>query len=155
MAAEISPVNAPSLAHAIFCAPTRMGEPLAASTAAARFVKGGQITISQCSDFSTNGRNFSRNAVVSAGVLYIFQLPAMTGFLIIFALKNWRRFRSPDRNLRLPSVRYRIATRESRDSRRALLASPVPVAARTRACGRWPERGGGTHGRPLKTPRHR
>jgi hypothetical protein len=45
-------------------------------------VKGGQITISQCSDFSTNGRNFSKNAVVSAGVLYIFQLPAMIGFLI-------------------------------------------------------------------------
>ena len=51
-------------------------------------MKGGQITISQCSDFSTSGRNFSKNAVVSAGVLYIFQLPAMTGFLIGFACKK-------------------------------------------------------------------
>ena len=58
-------------------------------------MKGGQITISQCSDFSTSGRNFSKNAVVSAGVLYIFQLPAMTGFLIKFAPKNWCRVRSP------------------------------------------------------------
>ena len=48
------------------------------------------MTISQCSDFSTRGRNFSKNAVVSAGVLYIFQLPAMTGFLIVFASKSYR-----------------------------------------------------------------
>src|SRR3954451_16273721 len=83
MGPEISPVKAPSLAHPIFCAPTRMFEPLTASTAAVRFVKGGQITISQCEDFSTSGRNFSKNCVVSAGVLYIFQLPAMTGVRII------------------------------------------------------------------------
>src|SRR5205823_2020911 len=77
MGPEISPVNAPSLAHAMFCAPTRMFEPLAASTAAARLVNGGQITISQCPLAATIGRNFSKNAVVSAGVLYIFQLPAI------------------------------------------------------------------------------
>src|ERR1017187_5697893 len=82
MGPEILPVKAPSLAHPIFCAPTRLFDPLTAATAASRFVKGGQITISQCEDFSTSGRNFSKNAVVSAGVLYIFQLPDMTGVLI-------------------------------------------------------------------------
>src|ERR1035441_8447858 len=140
MAAEISPVNAPSLAHAIFCAPTRMGEPLAASTAAARFVKGGQITISQCSDFSANGRNFSKNAVVSAGVLYIFQLPAMTGFLIIFAPKSWRRARWMCRNWRRRSARYPKATLAGRDPPRFSRADREPTAERTRAYGRCPER---------------
>src|ERR1700722_7452167 len=82
MRAEISPVKAPSLAQYRFCAPIRMRVPCAPPTAAAMSVKGGQITISQCSDLSTRGRNFSKNDVVSAGVLYIFQLPAITGFLI-------------------------------------------------------------------------
>ena len=41
--------------------------------------KGGQIRISACVDCATSGRNFSKNAVVSAGVLYIFQLPANKG----------------------------------------------------------------------------
>src|SRR5271157_6594487 len=79
---EISPVKAPSLAHAMFCAPMRMFDPCAAPTAAVRFVKGGQITVSQWSAPPASGRNASKNAMVSAGVLYIFQLPAMTGFLI-------------------------------------------------------------------------
>src|ERR1022692_760925 len=107
MGPEISPVKAPSLAQPIFCAPTRMWEPLTASTAAARFVKGGQITISQCEDFSTSGRNFSKNAVVSAGVLYIFQLPDMTGILIRFALKNFVLARGARRSFRRRSGRYR------------------------------------------------
>src|SRR5438132_12372514 len=85
---EISPVKAPSLVHAMFCAPTRMFDPFAASTDAARFVNGGQITISQWALVATSGRNFSKKAVVSAGVLNIFQLPAMTGFLIRFAVRN-------------------------------------------------------------------
>ena len=93
MGPEISPVKAPSLAQPMFCAPMRMRVPWAASTAAARFVKGGQITISQCSACPASGRNFSKNAVVSAGVLYIFQLPAMTGFLIRSPLESWRRAR--------------------------------------------------------------
>src|SRR5665811_615735 len=100
-------VKAPSLAQPTFCAPTRTSDPLTASTAAARFVKGGQITISQCEDFSTSGRNFSKNAVVSAGVLYIFQLPDMTGILIRFALKNFVLARGARRNFRRRSGRYR------------------------------------------------
>src|SRR5450432_1417608 len=100
MGPEISPVKAPSLAHPIFCAPMRMWLPLTASTAAGRFVKGGQITISQCSDFSTSGRNFSKNAMVSAGVLYIFQLPDMTGFLIRFPIKSWCLVKCVPRNFR-------------------------------------------------------
>ncbi len=44
-----------------------------------RFTKGGQITISAWVDSATSGRNFSKNATVSDGVLYIFQLPAMMG----------------------------------------------------------------------------
>src|SRR5947209_18872925 len=109
MGPEISPVNAPSLAQPIFCAPTWIAEPLTASTAAWRLVKGGQITISQCEDFSTSGRNFSKNAVVSAGVLYIFQLPDMTGVLIRFAVKSFvlargARRSSPPRHGRCLSV---------------------------------------------------
>src|ERR1700690_3387590 len=106
MGPEISPVKAPSLAHPIFCAPTQMREPLTASTAAARFVKGGQITISQCEDFSTSGRNFSKNAVVSAGVLYIFQLPDITGVLIRFALRSFGLAPAARRSYRRPSGRY-------------------------------------------------
>src|ERR1039458_4518232 len=92
--------------------------PWAAAAAAARFVKGGQITISACSDFSTNGRNFSKNCVVSAGVLYIFQLPAMIGFLIKFVVKSWRRLQSTRQNWQPLSGRCRKATRAVRDPRR-------------------------------------
>jgi len=42
----------------------------------------GTITISQCSDLSTRGRNFSKNAMVSAGVLYIFPIARHDRFLI-------------------------------------------------------------------------
>ena len=51
-------------------------------TAAAMFVKGGQITISQCSDCLHQRPELLKKRVVSAGVLYIFQLPAIMGFLI-------------------------------------------------------------------------
>jgi hypothetical protein len=53
------------------------------STAAGRFTNGGQITISARVDSATSGQNFSKNASVSAGVLYIFQLPAMMGRRIV------------------------------------------------------------------------
>ena len=55
---------------------------LAADTAAGRFTKGGQITISACVAFETRGAKDSKKAVVSAAVLYIFQLPARTGLRI-------------------------------------------------------------------------
>src|ERR1017187_8617785 len=95
-----------------------VGLPWAAAAAAARFVKGGQITIPACSDFSTNGRNFSKNCVVSAGVLYIFQLPAMIGFLIGFVVKSWRVLRSMPQNWQPPSGGWRKAARETPDRHR-------------------------------------
>src|SRR5580704_4802901 len=79
MPAEISPVKAPSAAQYIFCAPIWMRVPSDPAAAAGRFTNGGQITISACVASATSGRNFSKNATVSAGVLYIFQLPAMMG----------------------------------------------------------------------------
>src|ERR1019366_9873447 len=56
-----------------------MAVPCAAATAAGRFTKGGQITISACDAFATKGAKASKKAAVSAAVLYIFQLPARTG----------------------------------------------------------------------------
>ena len=56
-----------------------MALPRAASAATIKAVKGGATTISQCFDSATSGRNASKNARASACVLYIFQLPAMTG----------------------------------------------------------------------------
>src|ERR1700675_2442421 len=53
-------------------------DPLADSTAAGIAVKGGATTMSQCLAAATSGRNEEKNARVSASVLYIFQLPAMT-----------------------------------------------------------------------------
>jgi hypothetical protein len=53
-------------------------EPFAASTAVAIAVNGGAITMSQCFATATSGRNEEKNARVSASVLYIFQLPAIT-----------------------------------------------------------------------------
>ena len=46
------------------------------------FTKGGQITISAWWDLETRGAKDSKKAVVSAAVLYIFQLPARTGLRI-------------------------------------------------------------------------
>src|SRR5689334_17440089 len=41
-------------------------------------VNGGQITMSQSVVLATSGKNSAKNARVSACVLYIFQLPAIT-----------------------------------------------------------------------------
>ena len=73
-----SPVNAPCSSQCIVCAPNRTGVPNNRRAAAGIDVKGGATTISiaggNVADF---GRNASRNAVVSAAVLCIFQLPAI------------------------------------------------------------------------------
>ena len=53
--------------------------PFAASTAVEIAVNGGATTMSQCCEFATAGMNAEKNARVSACVLYIFQLPAITG----------------------------------------------------------------------------
>src|SRR5713101_6291097 len=79
MEAETSPVNAPSLAQCRFCAAMAMFEPRAACAAAASPVKGGATTMSQCVAPAASGRKASKNARISAWVLYIFQLPAITG----------------------------------------------------------------------------
>lgn len=80
--AEISPVNAPFSAQCTFSAPTLMFVPLVISTAVARSVYGVQMTTSHCASLTSGARSVIR-AFVSAIVLFIFQLPAMIGFLII------------------------------------------------------------------------
>src|SRR5277367_1372339 len=79
MGMETSPVKAPSFSQWAFWAATVIFEPLAVSTVAARALKGGATTISQCCDAATNGNSLAINARASAWVLYIFQLPAITG----------------------------------------------------------------------------
>ncbi len=63
--------------------------PRAASVAAGIAVKGGAITMSQWRTSLTSGKNAEKNARVSACVLNIFQLPAITrrrlGWLIFLA----------------------------------------------------------------------
>src|SRR6266436_6819325 len=78
MGAETSPVNAPSLLQETFWPAMAMLEPFAASTEADIAVNGGATTMSQCFAPVTSGRNEEKNARVSASVLYIFQLPAIT-----------------------------------------------------------------------------
>src|SRR5260370_39475465 len=80
--------------------------------AAGRFGAGGQITISQCSERSTRGPNLSKKLVVSAAVLYIFQLPAITGFLLIRSLvRSWFLSRDDNRSFRRQSGRGRTMSR--------------------------------------------
>src|SRR5205807_3837803 len=76
--AETSPVKAPSLLQEIFWPETAMLVCFAASAAVEIAVKGGAMTISQCLEFATSGAKAEKKARVSARVLYIFQLPAIT-----------------------------------------------------------------------------
>src|SRR5712692_6715372 len=78
MGAETSPVKAPSLLQETFWPAMATLEPFAASTAVEMAVNGGATTMSQCFAAATSGRNEEKNARVSASVLYIFQLPAIT-----------------------------------------------------------------------------
>src|SRR6267378_3405720 len=78
MGSDTSPVKAPSLLQETFWPAMAMLEPFAASTAADIAVNGGATTMSQCFAPVTSGRNEEKNARVSASVLYIFQLPAIT-----------------------------------------------------------------------------
>src|SRR6266849_6465702 len=78
MLAEISPVKAPSFSQNTSCAEIAIFVCFAASTAVGMAVKGGAITISQCVEEATKGANAEKKARVSACVLNIFQLPAMT-----------------------------------------------------------------------------
>src|SRR5580692_9087022 len=76
--AETSPVKAPSLLHERFCPAMAILVDLVASTAVEIAVKGGAIIISTCVEWATAGVKAEKKARVSASVLYIFQLPAMT-----------------------------------------------------------------------------
>src|SRR5262249_20828662 len=133
---DTSPVYAPSFAQNRFCAPIPMRVPCAAATAAGRFGKGGQIAISQCSERSTRGRNFSKKPAVSAAVLYIFQLAAITGFLIRSLVRNWFLSRDDIRNFRRPSGPGRQATNAGRAKRRVLPGGRTLAPGRTRESGR-------------------
>src|SRR5580704_9480221 len=93
-----------------------MRVPRAASAAAARSGNGGQITISQYSAPATSGRNASKNIRVSGRVLYIFQLPAITGFLI-----GW----VPRRDTLPASTFPRVADRMARRRKYTLGEHPV------------------------------
>src|ERR1035438_313456 len=83
MGAETSPVYAPSLSQKTSCAPMPMAVERAASTAAGILTKVGQITTSAWVAAATKGENFSKKEDVSAADLYIFQLPAITGFRML------------------------------------------------------------------------
>src|SRR6267143_5477259 len=78
MGAETSPVNAPSLLQETFWPEMAMLVPFAASAAVEMAVKGGATMMSQCLEFAANGVKAEKNVRVSASVLYIFQLPAIT-----------------------------------------------------------------------------
>src|SRR3977135_618952 len=78
MGAETAPVNAPSLLQETFWPEMAMLVPFAKSAAVEMAVKGGATTMSQCLEFTTSGVKTEKNARVSASVLYIFQLPAIT-----------------------------------------------------------------------------
>src|SRR6266446_4536042 len=77
--AETSPVKAPSLLQETFWPEMAMLVPFVASAAVEMAVKGGATMMSQCLEFATNGVKAEKNARVSSSVLYIFQLPAITG----------------------------------------------------------------------------
>src|SRR5882762_10448947 len=79
MGAETSPVKAPSLLQETFWPEMAMLVPFAASAAVEMAVKGGATMMSQCLESATDGVKVEKNARVSASVLYIFQLPAITG----------------------------------------------------------------------------
>src|SRR5437764_1638514 len=98
-----------------------MRVPFAPATAAVKLGNGGQITISQCSDRSTSGLNFSKKLHVSAAVLYIFQLPAITGVLIRSPVRNWFLSRYDIRSFRRRSGPGPTMSSASQVERRVLL----------------------------------
>src|SRR5262249_22094142 len=77
IAAETSPVKAPSLRQSRFCALMPTLVPSAISTATQSDVYGGAITMSESVTPETKGSSSSKNERVSSSVLYIFQLPAV------------------------------------------------------------------------------
>src|SRR5437660_7454333 len=78
MGAETSPVKAPSLLQETFWPAMATAEFFVDSTAVESAVNGGATTMSQCLAFETSGRKEEKNGRVSASVLNIFQLTAIT-----------------------------------------------------------------------------
>src|SRR5258708_2751830 len=66
----------------MFCTPTATFDPRAASTAVATLVYDGHTTISSRVCPAASGRKSRKKSRVSSGVLYIFQLAAITFFLM-------------------------------------------------------------------------
>src|ERR1039457_2137541 len=90
---EVSPVQAPWFSQCISCAATRMGWLRAASTTAGSSVGEAQSTTSAWLWGAASGRNALMKATASSGVLYIFQLAAMSflrGILFIFLSYDFR-----------------------------------------------------------------
>src|SRR5579863_1587632 len=75
---EVSPVKAPSSAQWMFWDPMATLELLADWMAACRSTKEGQMTIWSRSWLATRGRKAWKKSRVWSGVLYIFQLPAIS-----------------------------------------------------------------------------
>src|SRR3989304_8494877 len=92
-----SPVNPPSSAKWTFCDAPPPPLPRASSAPAAIDGYGGARTISTPRTEDTSGRNARTKAEASPAVLYIFQLPAMTGTRIGYFAEgtNFARSRSP------------------------------------------------------------
>ena len=82
MPALTSPVKAPSRSQCTFCAPTPIALPAAAPAAACSAVNGGAITTSTPRTSLSNSRNSTTYAAVSAAVLNILKLPAISGVRI-------------------------------------------------------------------------
>ena len=81
ISADSSPVYAPDAAQCTFSAPTWMFEPSAAALTAAMSTAGTHTTTSQLASF-TRGFKSLTSAAASAGVLFIFQLPAIIALRI-------------------------------------------------------------------------
>src|SRR5690349_21571134 len=87
MVAETSPVNAPGPpSPATSCAATSTFAPSRRSASALIAVNGGARTMSQWVVATTSGLNDCTKPSASGIVLYIFQFPAISGFLIDFFL---------------------------------------------------------------------
>src|SRR5688500_17511591 len=80
---EISPVKAPCSSQYMFWAPRPTWVPVTIDLTASRAVKGGHKTTSTPLTLATASQTSWANALASATVLYIFQLPAIIGFRMI------------------------------------------------------------------------
>ena len=85
--AEISPVKAPLSAQWQFSAPIFTFVPFVVSRATYKSTKGTQAITSQSASL-TAGITSSRRTLASAGVLFIFQLPAIIAFLFALSIIN-------------------------------------------------------------------